>query len=38
MGDKYDLRDFNDAVVTGANVPLDELGQNVDRYIAAAKG
>ena len=38
LGDKYDLRDFNDAVVTGGNVPLDVLGQNVDRYIAAAKG
>lgn len=37
LGGKYDLRDFNDAVVTGGNVPLDVLGQNVDRYIAAAK-
>lgn len=37
LGEKYDLRDFNDAVVTGGNVPLDVLGQNVDRYIAAAK-
>ena len=34
LGEKYDLRDFNDAVVTGGNVPLDVLGQNVDRYIA----
>lgn len=32
---KYDLRDFNQAVVEGGNVPLDVLAQNVDRYIAA---
>ncbi|MFM5948671.1 MAG: DUF885 domain-containing protein [Novosphingobium sp.] len=38
LGGKYDLRDFNDAVVGGGNVPLDVLGQNVDRYIAATKG
>ncbi|HEX4847137.1 MAG TPA: DUF885 domain-containing protein, partial [Novosphingobium sp.] len=38
LGAKYDLRDFNDAVVTGGNVPLDVLGQNVDRYIAASRG
>ena len=38
LGGKYDLRDFNDAVVGGGNVPLDVLGQNVDHYIAATKG
>lgn len=38
LGARYDLRDFNDAVVTGGNVPLDVLGQNVDRYIASARG
>ena len=37
LGPRYDLRDFNDAVVTGGNVPLDVLGQAVDRYIAAAR-
>ncbi len=35
LGAKYDLRDFNDAVVGGGNVPLDVLAQNVTRYIAA---
>lgn len=35
LGTKYDLRDFNDAVVGGGNVPLDVLGENVRRYIAA---
>jgi len=35
LGTKYDLREFNDAVVTGGNVPLDVLGQNVGRYISA---
>ncbi|HCF25581.1 MULTISPECIES: DUF885 family protein [unclassified Novosphingobium] len=38
LGGKYDLRDFNDAVVGGGNVPLDVLGQNVDRYITSTKG
>lgn len=37
LGAKYDLRDYNDAVVGGGNVPLDVLAQNVDRYIAAGK-
>src|SRR5690606_41667344 len=31
LGAKYDLRDFNDVVVKGGNVPLDVLAQNVDR-------
>ena len=35
LGGAYDLRDFDDAVVTGGNVPLDVLGDNVSRYIAA---
>jgi uncharacterized protein (DUF885 family) len=37
LGGRYDLRDFNQAVVDGGNVPLDVLGQNVSRYIAGAK-
>ncbi len=35
LGSAYDLRDFNDAVITGGNVPLDVLAINVDRYITA---
>ena len=35
LGAKYDLRDFDDAVVTGGNVPLDVLGDNISRYIAS---
>ena len=35
LGSAYDLRDVNDAVITGGNVPLDVLATNVDRYIAA---
>ncbi|MFM5917731.1 MAG: DUF885 domain-containing protein [Novosphingobium sp.] len=34
LGAKYDLRDFDDAVVTGGNVPLDVLGDNISRYIS----
>lgn len=37
LGDKYDLRDFNDTVVKGGNVPLDVLGKNVAEYIAGKK-
>ncbi|MBN8843632.1 MAG: DUF885 domain-containing protein [Sphingomonadales bacterium] len=38
LGAKYDLRDFDDTVVKGGNVPLDVLAKNVDEYIAVAKG
>jgi len=38
LGAKYDLRDFDDAVVGGGNVPLDVLGDNVARYVAEKKG
>ncbi|OHD09544.1 DUF885 domain-containing protein [Sphingopyxis sp. RIFCSPHIGHO2_12_FULL_65_19] len=38
IGAKYDLRDFNDVVVKGGNVPLDVLAQNVAEYVAGAKG
>ncbi len=37
LGGRYDLRDFNDTVVKGGNVPLDVLATNVDDYIAKAK-
>ena len=36
LGEAYDLRAFNQAVVDGGNVPLDVLGGNIDRYIAAS--
>ena len=36
LGDRYDLRDFNDAVVKGGNVPMDVLARNVGDYIATA--
>jgi len=37
LGARYDLRDFDDAVVKGGNVPMDVLAKNVDEYIAIAK-
>ncbi|MGL3820066.1 DUF885 domain-containing protein [Sphingopyxis sp. R3-92] len=37
LGAKYDLRDFNNVVVEGGNVPLDVLAKNVDAYVASAK-
>lgn len=38
LGPRFDLRDFNQAVVEGGNVPLDVLAGEVSRYIAGAKG
>ena len=37
LGSRYDLRDFDDAVVKGGNVPMDVLAKNIDKYIATAK-
>ncbi|OWQ92617.1 DUF885 domain-containing protein [Sphingopyxis witflariensis] len=37
LGAKYDLRDFNNVVVEGGNVPLDVLAKNVDAYVASKK-
>lgn len=37
LGGRYDLRDFNDTVVRGGNVPLDVLAKNVAEYVAGAK-
>jgi uncharacterized protein (DUF885 family) len=36
IGARYDIRDFNQAVVDGGNVPLDVLAQNVERYITGS--
>lgn len=36
LGARYDLRDFDDTVVKGGNVPLDVLAKNIDEYIATA--
>ena len=33
LGSRYDLRDFDQAVVDGGNVPLDVLAGNVSRYV-----
>jgi uncharacterized protein (DUF885 family) len=38
LGTKYDLRDFDDVVVEGGNVPLDVLAQNIDEYVRATRG
>ncbi len=37
LGTRYDLRDFNDTVVKGGNVPMDVLGRNIDDYIARGR-
>ncbi|MFM7395636.1 MAG: DUF885 domain-containing protein [Gammaproteobacteria bacterium] len=33
LGDRYDVRDFNDTVLRGGNVPLDVLASNVAEYV-----
>ena len=37
LGSKFDLRNFDDAVVLGGNVPMDVLAKNVDDYISRTK-
>jgi len=36
LGDAYDFKAFNDAVVLGGNSPMDVLTKTIDRYIADA--
>ena len=37
LGQRFDFKAFNDAVVTGGNVPMDVLAKNVDDYVARAR-
>lgn len=37
LGDAYDMKAFNDAVILGGNAPMDVLAKNVARYIDGAK-
>lgn len=38
LGARYDFAAFNDAVVTGGNVPMTVLGRVIDAYVAGARG
>ncbi|MEZ5957269.1 MAG: DUF885 family protein [Hyphomonadaceae bacterium] len=38
LGDRFDVRTFNDAVVTGGNVPMTVLARVIDAYVAGARG
>ena len=38
LGPKFDLRDFNDAVLETGSVPLQALERHIDAWIAARKG
>ena len=37
LGDKFDIRDFHDAVLTGGGLPLELLRDRIDQMIAAEK-
>ena len=37
LGAKFDLRQFNDAVVKGGGVPMVVLARNIDAFIAKQK-
>ncbi|MES2989703.1 MAG: DUF885 domain-containing protein [Pseudomonadota bacterium] len=37
LGEKYDFRRFNDALVLGGNVPMTVLGHVIDRHVAAQR-
>jgi uncharacterized protein (DUF885 family) len=37
LGDRYDFKAFNDAVVLGGNVPMTVLGRVIDRHVAERK-
>ena len=37
LGDAYDMKAFNDAVILGGNAPMDVLAKNVARYIEQAR-
>lgn len=37
LGPRYDFAAFNDAVVTGGNVPMTVLGRVIDAYVARAR-
>lgn len=38
LGDRFDLRDYNDAVLETGSVPLQALERHIDAWIAARKG
>lgn len=38
LGEKYDFRRFNDAVVLGGSVPMTVLGRIIDDYVAREMG
>ncbi|MDO7836083.1 DUF885 family protein [Sphingobium sp. HBC34] len=38
LGDKFDFRLFNDAVVKGGGVPMTVLGKTIDAWVAERKG
>jgi uncharacterized protein (DUF885 family) len=37
LGNRYDFRGFNDALVLGGNVPMTVLEGVVDRHVAARR-
>ena len=38
LGQRFDVKAFDDTVVLGGNVPLDVLAKNEGEYVRSAKG
>lgn len=38
LGDRFDIRDFHDAILMTGGVPLDMLEQEINRFIESVKG
>ena len=37
LGDAFDVKAFNDAIILGGNAPLDVMAKNVGRYVTSAQ-
>jgi uncharacterized protein (DUF885 family) len=37
LGDKFDIRSFNDEVLSGGAVPMDVLKERIHEWVAAQK-
>ena len=38
LGDRFDIREFHDALLTGGSMPLNILEDRIDNWIEASRG